>query len=130
VGYAAGSEVPVRQKVFTTVGTQSGTGGQVVPGECAALVRYATAARSTKNHPIYLFNYYHQVLAPATGTPHQDELLAAQKTNLGTYAANWISGFSDGTITAVRASPQGAAATGYVVEEFLTHRDFPYTTSV
>jgi hypothetical protein len=130
LGYAAGSDVPVATKVYSTAGTHTGTGGNEAPGECAALVRYSTAARTTKNHPIYLFNYYHNALLTTSGASGQDKLLASQATSFATYASSWISGFSDGTITAVRASPNGAAATGSIVEEWLTHRDFPYSTSV
>lgn len=130
IGYAAGSEVPVASKTYSTAGTGSFSGGQLTPGEVCGLVRYSTAARTTKNHPIYLFNYYH---APYInpGSPSQiDLLISSQKTAFETYAAAWITGFSDGTITAVRASPAGAAATGHITEEYVTHRDFPSTTSV
>lgn len=130
IGYAAGSDVPVATKVYSTAGTLTPLAGSSdTPGEVAALVRYSTAARTTKNHPIYLFNYYHRahVLA-STGFP--DTLDGTTKTAMQTYATAWITGFSDGTITAVRASPNGAAATGSIVEEYVTHRDFPYQTSV
>jgi hypothetical protein len=130
VGYAAGSEVPVADKTYTTAGTLSiVSGNTLAPGEAAALVRYGTAARTSKNHPIYLFNYYHGCVVMAT-TTGPDKLDANQKAALETYAGSWISGFSDGSITAVRASPQGAAATGHVTEEWVTHRDFPYTRSL
>jgi hypothetical protein len=33
-------------------------------------------------------------------------------------------------LTLVRAGPNGATATGSLVEEYVTHRDFPYTSSV
>lgn len=128
IGYAAGSEVPVATKTYTTAGTHT-TAGQQAPGECAALVRWSTGSRSSKNHPIYCFNYFHGV-DMSTNANEQDKLAAGYKTALGTYAAAWISGFSDGTITAVRASPQGAVCTGQVVEEYTTHRDFPYTPSL
>jgi hypothetical protein len=130
IGYAAGSDVPVRSKAYTTAGTLSFVAGNsVTPGECAALVRYATAARTTKNHPIYLFNYYHGC-GINTGSGFGELLDANQKTALTTYAGHWLSGFTDGTITAVRASPNGAAATGVAVEEYVTHRDFPYSRSL
>lgn len=119
-GYAAGSDVPVASwsgsvaGVFTVTGTQG-------PGDTAAIIRYATAARSSKNHPVYLFNYYH---APdVQSSPNQDLLTSAYKTALGVYAAAWISGFSDGSITAVRAGPNGATATGQLAEQYVTHRD-------
>jgi len=130
LGYAAGSDVPVASKVYSLTGTVT-TGGtpHLVPGEAAALVRWSTAARSTKNHPIYCFSYYHGVFCDGT-LSNADTLIAGQKTAMQTYATAWITGFSDGSITAVRASPQGHAATGSLVEEFLTHRDFPYTPSL
>jgi len=130
IGYNAGSDVPVASKAYTTAGTLSFVAGNAVsPGECASLVRYSTAARTTKNHPIYLFNYYH-ACGTNTGSGFGELLDANQKSALATYAGHWLSGFSDGTITAVRASPQGAAATGQTVEEYITHRDFPYTRSL
>lgn len=122
VGYAAGSDVPVFSKVYSTAGTLS-TGTDVAcPGDVAALVRYSTAARTPKNHPVYLFNYYHDVYR---STASADTLGTAQKTALQTYASAWISGFSDGTNTLVRAGPNGASATGSTVPVYVTHRDFP-----
>lgn len=126
-GYAAGSDMPVASKTYSTVGTL-GTTGAAAPGEAVSLVRYSTAARSSKNHPIYLFNYYHDCWIK-TGANQNDQLIGGQLTANGTYAAHWISGFSDGTITAVRAGPNGATATGHFEEEFVTHRDFPYSPS-
>lgn len=130
LGYAAGSDVPVATKVYSLAGT-TGTGGSAsyAPGEVAALIRWSTAARSTKNHPIYCFSYIHHVFLQA-GSTLTDLLDATQKTAMATYASSWVSGFSDGTITVTRASPQGHAATGSLVEEYVTHRDFPYTPSV
>lgn len=125
IGYAAGSEIPVASKTYTTAGTYGGSTFRA-PGDSAGLIRYATAARSSKNHPIYLFNYYHDVwqtsASPSSGGV--DTLLAAQSTLYSTFAAAWISGFSDGTITVVRAGPNGATATGSLVEPWITHRDF------
>lgn len=130
-GYAAGSNVPVANKVYSTVGTLTGaTNAAIVPGEVCALVRYSTAARTSKNHPIYCFNYYHSPFVNSTSATTIDLLDANQKSALETYAGDWISGFSDGSITATRCSPNSAAATGHVTEEYATHRDFPYTSSV
>lgn len=130
IGYAAGSEVPVASKNYTTLGTFGLPGSSAIPpGECAALVRFSTSARTTKNHPIYLFNYFHAPYV-GNGPTTADIVNSSHRTAYGTYASSWISGFSDGSITAVRASPQAAAATGSIVEEFVTHRDFPYSTSV
>jgi len=124
IGYAAGSEVPVFSKTYSTAGTLAAGTDQFCPGDCAALVRYSTTARTSKNHPVYLFNYYHGVKWDTTEGV-VDELSPGEKTALGTYATAWITGFSDGAITAVRAGPNGATATGSLVEDFITHRDFP-----
>jgi len=122
-GYAAGSDVPVFTKAYSLAGTCSTGGVPFAPGDVAALVRYSTTARTVKNHPIYLFNYYHAVSTGAA--PAADGLNATEKAALATYGALWIAGFSDGTITAVRAGPNGATATGVFVEPLVTHRDLP-----
>lgn len=122
-GYAAGSEVPVFSKTYSTAGTLSATGLQKTPGDAAALVRYATAARSSKNHPVYLFNYYHGACQNTGGT---DDLGTTQAAALSTYATAWTgAGFSDGTTSYHRAGPNGATATGFIVEAEITHRDLP-----
>jgi hypothetical protein len=121
VGYAAGSEVPVFTKTYSTAGTGAFSSGWEAPGDAANLVRYSTTARTGKNHPIYLFNYYHGVLLNNSTSP--DSALTAQRTAITTYAGSWISGFSDGTTTYNRAGPNGATATGSVLETYITHRD-------
>ena len=123
VGYNAGSDLPVYTHSDSTAGSATLTNYRDNPGAVAALVRYATAARSIKNHPIYLFNYYHGVYGETT--TNDDELNHSQRTLFQTYAAAWESGFSDGTLTRVRAGPNGASATGTFVSSWLTHRDFP-----
>jgi hypothetical protein len=123
VGYVAGTEVAAFSKTYTTNGTFNTSALPPSPGEVAALVRFSTAARTSKNHPIYCFNYYH---APAmAGAPTGDEIAATLLTALQTYATAWITGFSDGTHTCVRASPRGEGCTSRTVAPYLTHRDFP-----
>lgn len=120
-GYAAGSDVPVFSKAYTTFGTLSPTGYAQAPGDAAALVRYTTAARTPKNHPVYLFNYYHGPLF-TVGSP--DTLASVQSGLLSSYAGQWIgAGFSDGATSYNRAGPNGASATGVLVESLITHRD-------
>ena len=122
-GYAAGSEVPVFSKTYSTAGTLTGL-GLPSPGDAAALIRYATTARTPKNHPVYLFNYYHGVAAASSTTP--DTINSAQVTAYQTYAGAWVSpGFSDGATSYNRAGPNGATAVGFIVEPFITHRDLP-----
>lgn len=123
IGYSAGSDVPVSSKAYTKTGSVATAGTSLSPGDVAALVRYSTAARTAKNHPVYLFNYYHGAIAVSASSP--DTIQATIKSVLQTYASAWISGFSDGSVTYNRAGPNGASATGSLVENFLTHRDFP-----
>jgi hypothetical protein len=124
VGYAAGSEVPVFTKTYSTAGTLAAGTDQRVPGDCAALLRYATTARTSKNHPVYLYNYFHGTKWDTTAGD-VDKVSPGHKTAIGTYATAWIAGFSDGATTYVRAGPNGATATGQVAETYITHRDFP-----
>lgn len=124
LGYAAGSDVPLATKAYSTPGTATGFGTQNNAGEVAALLRYSTTARTPKNHPVYLFNYYHDAYS-ASGGSTPDTINATQKTAIAAYGAAWIAGFSDGTNTYVRAGPNGATATGVLVSNVLTHRDFP-----
>lgn len=102
---------------FSPGGTDRGT-----PGDCAALVRYGTPARSVRNHPVYLMNYYHGCYAVSTDV---DSLAADHKTAYETYADSWIAGFSDGTENHERCGPHGAVATSRRVDPFIRHRDFP-----
>ena len=123
IGYAAGSDVPVSSKTYALTGTLTVAGLQQA-GEVAALARYATAQRTSKNHPIYLFNYWHGVRANSTAG-HIDEVTPTQLTAMSTYMNSWISGFSDGTTVYNRAGPNGAVATGALIETLMTHHDFP-----
>jgi hypothetical protein len=129
VGYAAGSDVPVATKTYALPGARTVAAGRTyAPGEVAGLVRFSTNAMSTKNHPIYCFNYYHGVTVD-TAAGSQDLWAPDQTAVMATYAAAWIAGFSDGTITATRASPAGHSCTGAFIETHVTHRDFPYSRS-
>jgi hypothetical protein len=129
-GYAAGSELPVHEELYNTPGNLSpGAGVAKAPGEVAALVRYTTNARSIKNHPIYLFQYYHDIFVD-TAAGGQDTLSPNQHATMLAYGQQWLNGFTDGVFTYKRASPHGAAAVSVAVETHVTHRDFPYTPSV
>jgi hypothetical protein len=123
-GYAAGSDLPVFVKTYTQPGLASWAVTDLSPGECACLVRYATTARTNKNHPVYLFNFYHGVCNQ--GSANVDSVLTAEVTAKQAYANAWITGFSDGTNTYVRAGPHGATAVGALVNTKITHRDFPH----
>jgi hypothetical protein len=122
-GYAAGSDVPVFTKTYTATGSVVTSGMPQLPGDVAAIVRYATTARTSKNHPVYLYNYYHGVFSVAVNAP--DSLFGDLVSGLQTYANAWVAGFSDGTNTYKRAGPNGATATGQFVNPLVTHRDLP-----
>jgi hypothetical protein len=122
-GYSAGSDLPIFDKAYTTIGAVATAAGALTPGECAVILRYSTTARSSKNHPIYLFNYFHSACHDSAGPA--DTVLAAQKTAIEEYADDWMAGWSDGVNTYVRAGPNGATATARSVEPFIGHRDFP-----
>jgi hypothetical protein len=129
-GYDSSSASPTNphgDAVFTETLSVAGTGnftstGFQAPGDCAAYVRYSTPARSTKNHPVYLANYYHDVWH-VLGDP--DTIDPTQKTALQVYAADWLTGFTcDGT-PRERCGPHGAVATNRKVDDHVRHRDFP-----
>ncbi len=124
VGYSPGSEVPVAVKTYSLDGTGAPSGFLPTPGDTAALVRYSTPDRSTKNHPVYCYNYYHTIGADGT-LPGGDVVNAAQKVLVQTYANAWITGFSDGTTTFHRSRPTGDLVTAAIVKPYLTHRDLP-----
>lgn len=125
VGYAPGSEVPVFSKVYTTDGSMTPSNWVPIPGDAAAVIRYSTPDRSTKNHPVYCFNYYHAVGGEAGGV-YNDACNAHFLTVAATYAAAWITGFSDGTTTFHRSRPTGDLCTGAIVLPLLSHRDLPH----
>lgn len=119
-GYAAGSEVPVYAATVSVAGTLALGTGVLAPGDAAVMVRYSTTARTSKNHPVFLFNYYHGAVLVAGGG---DTVLPAQISALNSYAGGWVSGYSDGTNSYERAGPNGATATGFLSELLVTHRD-------
>lgn len=121
--YNGGSDLSVFDKTFTTTGTLDTSSANQCPGDCAAMARYSTTARSTKNKPIYLYNWYHGAYQSSGGSP--DTLLTAQKTAIEDYAALWVAGFTIDSTTFHRASPRGAAAQQSTVGGFIRHRDFP-----
>lgn len=121
-GYEGGSETAVFEKSYATVGDLGAADSFPQASEVVALARWTTDKRSSKNHPVYLFNYYHGAF---TKTPGEiDELLELQKTAINTYMAAWVTGFSDGTTTHHRTGPDETLATGGAAEQYVTHRDF------
>ena len=110
-------------KTYTTPGTVAPSGAVHAPGESVGLVRWSTDQRSVKNHPIYLFSYFHGALRDSAGG--YDAIDPTWSTALSEYASDWEAGFSDGTNTRQRCGPHGAVGLSHVVKPYLTHRDFP-----
>jgi hypothetical protein len=121
IGYDAGSDLPVFTKTYSKAGSLGVVGAFYAPGDCAAMVRYSTTQRTSRNHPIYLYSWFHGAILEPGST---DELNASQKTAIEAYADAWLAGYSDGTNTHVRAGPHGAVAQGRSVSEWIRHRDF------
>ena len=123
VGYLAGSDVPVWSHTYSIAGIMTPAGSSKrAPGDACALLRFSTAARTSKNHPIYLFKYVHGVF---TASGSLDALESGQSGDLLSFGNHWVSGMSDGTNSYVLCGPRGANATGVEVEQYVTHRDFP-----
>lgn len=92
-----------------------------VPGDGCALLRYSTLARTSRNHPVYLFSYIHGVHNRGDDA---DKLAADQKVLIQAYGDAWVTGFDDGTGARERCGPHGAAATSARCDPFVRHRDF------
>lgn len=123
-GYAPGSEVAVANKTYSLAGTLASSGASSTPGECAAVLRMATTKRSTKNHTVYVFSYYHQATYSTAGGD-ANTLLTAQRNAIDAYATTWMNGHTVGGRSFKRTTPDGAATTGHAVDAFIGHRDFP-----
>lgn len=121
--YDPGSALPRFTHSYNAAGLQALDGPAYAPLEACYLLRFSTDQRSTKNHPIYLFNYIHHAMVNASGTP--DIPRASMKSALQTRCNLLVAGYSDGTLTRKRAGPRGAVAQSGVCETYLTHRDFP-----
>jgi len=123
-GYAPGSEVAIASATYSTVGTLSTTGASATPGECCAILRMATTKKSTKNHSVYVFSYFHAALYGTAGGL-ADTLFTTHLNAINTYGSDWFSGMTVGGRVFKRTTPDGHATTGRVTQTFIGHRDFP-----
>lgn len=123
IGYPIGSDVPVNTRTVTTAGTYPHTAGPMRPLEVCALARLTTTARTTKNHPIYGFKYFHGV----PGDPGGDHelLLDGYKTTLAGQLNTILAGLNDGTEVRHWCDRRGAVFQAQLVKTYTTHRDFP-----
>jgi hypothetical protein len=102
----------------TSMGRRRGAGCHWHP----VTLPYSTADRSEKNHPIYLYSWYHSVHTTSITSP--DDVLASQKSAIQTYANLWVTGMTVGGDTHRRTGPYGHVATGALVSPTVRHRDF------
>ncbi len=121
-GYLAGSDVAVASKAYTLPGTLGGSGVRT-PGDCAAVLRQGTSKRSTKNHPVYCFSYFHCAMRSAAS---QDILDSTQVSALQAFGNMWVAGITASGLgfTAKRCTPDGVVVNGALAEPFVGHRDF------
>ena len=123
-GYTPGTDVPVANKNYTLTGTATTTGTNATPGDCAAVLRMATTKKSSKNHVVYVFSYFHgpQCIAGITGA---DPLASFQVTAINAFGDAWLNGISVGGRLFKRTTPDGALVTGRLTDPNIGHRDFP-----
>lgn len=124
VCYYAGSEVPVRTHTYGSACTFAPGTSTPTPLETAAYFRFTTTQRTSKNHPIYLGQYLHDVMYQPSSSDH--ELLQTdQMENIRQWLARWVSGFSVTGVTIKKTGPYGAVAQSLHVPIYTSHRDFP-----
>src|SRR5690348_11094336 len=110
-GYAPGSELPVWTWTGSIPGTFTGTGAHPVASDSVGIIRWETDARTSKNHPVYLYNYYHYTFnGDGTGDSAWDYIFGSLHSRMNTFGTNWVTGYSDGAVTHKRAGPNGAVA--------------------
>lgn len=124
LAYDPGSDIPVATNSINQACTFAPGTLTPTPLETAAYFRFATTARTSKNHPIYLGQYIHDVMTQPSQTDH--ELLQTdQMENLRQWLARWVSGITISGTVYKKAGPYGAVAQSLHVPIYTTHRDFP-----
>jgi hypothetical protein len=88
------------------------------------VLRQATTKKSTKNHTVYCFSYFHLAMYLLTGSL-ADTLLTAQRTNITNFGNSLVAGVTIAGRTYKRTTPDGHLVTGAATEAFVGHRDFP-----
>ena len=104
-------------------GTMSAPSNGRQAGDAALWLRWSTDQLTSKGKPIYLRSYYHSVFGNGPLFSNVDATYTTQKTNLETYGAAWITGFSDGTVTHARSGPNGAVGLApSIASQYVTTR--------
>lgn len=121
--YNAGSFLPVFTHSFGAAGTYTDTSNPQAAGEMCALARFSTDQRSVKNHPIYLYKWFHGMQSDGLTSP--DTLRTGIHTTLGGQLSTLLAGISDGTNTRQYCGPRGAVAQSVILNTLLHAREFP-----
>jgi hypothetical protein len=123
-GYAPGSDIAIANLDLTGAGTLNATATTPLPGDCTLNCRWATTKRSTKNHVVYVFSYYHGV-QQANGASNPDLGWGSQLAPFDTSMGLWVSGITVGARVFKRTTPDGHPVVGHVASNDIGHRDFP-----
>lgn len=121
--YNAGSFLPVFSHSISATGGYTDTTNPQAPGEACMLWRFTTDQRTTKNHPIYLFKWFHGMQTDGLTSP--DTLRNGIRTTAAGSITSLLAGLSDGTNTRIYCGPRGAVAQTGIVNTQLHIREFP-----
>jgi hypothetical protein len=120
-GYDGASDHPVFTKTYGVVGTLSVSGASNAPRDCAGIIRWSTADRDSRNHPIYGYAYVHGVADYDSGSGHPAGwMYEPQTTALETYANDWVVGINGFH----RTTLGGSICIDSYVDPWIRHRDF------
>lgn len=121
--YNPGSFLPVYTKTYGSAGTYTDTTNPQATGEACMLFRFLTDQRTSKNHPIYLFKWFHGMQTDGATSP--DTLRAGIASTAAGVVTDMLAGASDGTLTRHYCGPFGAVAQSGSVNPKLHIREFP-----
>lgn len=121
--YNAGSFLPVYTHAISANGGYTDTTNPQASGEMCMLWRFTTDQRTSKNHPIYLFKWWHGMQTDGATSP--DTLRGGIHSTASSPVADLIAGYSDGTNTRIYCGPRGAVAQAGTVNTLLYAREFP-----
>lgn len=121
--YNPGSFLPVYTKAYGASGTYTDTSNPQAAGEACMLWRFTTTQRTTKNHPVYLFKWFHGVQTDGATSP--DSLRAGIASTAASVITACLAGVSDGTLTRKYCGPFGAVAQAGTCNAQLHIREFP-----
>jgi hypothetical protein len=91
------------------------------PGFVCQLMKWRTTARTSNNHPIYLFNFIHGILTDPV-TP-EVSACASAVDEFGGFLTDGSTHYSFGGVDWVKCGPNGASAVEYLPSTYVTSHD-------